>query len=138
MILLRRANYATWTSFRIGIPQVSLNIEPQRCRYSFPPWPDSLIFELLNFSCAQLLSFVHQNCVMDTLYPLASYGLRSPATFQAAPERRPDQYGSSTHRNQKKCAHLAEAFFKDSVKRARERNQSYALVRETAVTDMVN
>jgi protein-serine/threonine kinase len=42
--------------------------------------------------------------------------------FQSAPERNPDKYGPLTQTNQKKCAQLAEAFFKDSVKRARDRN----------------
>ncbi|KAI6713037.1 hypothetical protein JHW43_004408 [Diplocarpon mali] len=42
--------------------------------------------------------------------------------FQPAPERNPDKYGPLTHTNQKKCGSLAEAFFKDSVKRARDRN----------------
>jgi protein-serine/threonine kinase len=42
--------------------------------------------------------------------------------FQAAPEKNPDRYGAYAHTNQKKCASLAEAFFKDSVKRARDRN----------------
>ncbi|KAH7022635.1 kinase-like domain-containing protein [Ilyonectria destructans] len=43
--------------------------------------------------------------------------------FQQAPERNPDRYGSSANSNQKKCSQLAADFFKDSVKRARERNQ---------------
>ena len=42
--------------------------------------------------------------------------------FQSAPERNPDKYGPLTQTNQKKCAQLAEAFFKDSVKRARDQN----------------
>jgi protein-serine/threonine kinase len=42
--------------------------------------------------------------------------------FQSAPERNPDKYGPLAQTNQKKCAQLAEAFFKDSVKRARDRN----------------
>ncbi|KAI1007371.1 Serine/threonine-protein kinase [Podosphaera aphanis] len=42
--------------------------------------------------------------------------------FQQAPERNPDKYGSVTQTNQKKCSQLAETFFKDSVKRARDRN----------------
>jgi protein-serine/threonine kinase len=46
--------------------------------------------------------------------------------FQAAPERNPDKYGSNANSNQKKCSQLAADFFKDSVKRARERNQRYA------------
>ncbi|EON97408.1 putative serine threonine-protein kinase cot-1 protein [Phaeoacremonium minimum UCRPA7] len=43
--------------------------------------------------------------------------------FQAAPERNPDKYGPNANNNQKKCSQLAADFFKDSVKRARERNQ---------------
>ncbi|PQE06436.1 serine threonine- kinase cot-1 protein [Rutstroemia sp. NJR-2017a WRK4] len=42
--------------------------------------------------------------------------------YQPAPERNPDKYGSYTHNNQKKCSQLAADFFKDSVKRARDRN----------------
>jgi len=42
--------------------------------------------------------------------------------FQPAPERNPDKYGSVTQNNNTKCKTLAEAFFKDSVKRARDRN----------------
>ncbi|KAJ5047097.1 uncharacterized protein L3040_002940 [Drepanopeziza brunnea f. sp. 'multigermtubi'] len=42
--------------------------------------------------------------------------------FQPAPERNPDRYGPLAQTNQKKCSSLAEAFFKDSVKRARDRN----------------
>lgn len=45
--------------------------------------------------------------------------------FQPAPERNPDKYGPLAQTNQKKCASLAEAFFKDSVKRARDRNVRY-------------
>ncbi|KAG6019192.1 Cobalt uptake protein cot1 [Claviceps citrina] len=43
--------------------------------------------------------------------------------FQVAPERNPDRYGPNANSNQKKCSQLAVDFFKDSVKRARERNQ---------------
>ncbi|KAL1867338.1 hypothetical protein VTK73DRAFT_4245 [Phialemonium thermophilum] len=43
--------------------------------------------------------------------------------FQPAPERNPDRYGPNANNNQKKCSQLAADFFKDSVKRARERNQ---------------
>ncbi|KFX92060.1 hypothetical protein V495_03995 [Pseudogymnoascus sp. VKM F-4514 (FW-929)] len=42
--------------------------------------------------------------------------------FEPAPERNPDKYGPLTHNNQKRCAQLASDFFKDSVKRARDRN----------------
>lgn len=37
-------------------------------------------------------------------------------------EKNPDKYGTLAHTNQKKCQQLAETFFKDSVKRARDRN----------------
>ncbi|KAH6856348.1 kinase-like domain-containing protein [Chaetomium sp. MPI-CAGE-AT-0009] len=37
--------------------------------------------------------------------------------------RNPDKYGPNANNNQKKCSQLASDFFKDSVKRARERNQ---------------
>lgn len=43
--------------------------------------------------------------------------------FAPAPERNPDRYGPNANNNQKKCSQLASDFFKDSVKRARERNQ---------------
>ncbi|PNY29321.1 Serine/threonine-protein kinase domain protein [Tolypocladium capitatum] len=43
--------------------------------------------------------------------------------FQQAPERNPDRFGPNCNSNQKKCSQLATDFFKDSVKRARERNQ---------------
>ncbi|KAK0643360.1 Serine/threonine-protein kinase cot-1 [Cercophora newfieldiana] len=43
--------------------------------------------------------------------------------FALAPERNPDKYGPNANNNQKKCSQLASDFFKDSVKRARERNQ---------------
>ncbi|RDL42270.1 Protein kinase-like (PK-like) [Venustampulla echinocandica] len=42
--------------------------------------------------------------------------------FQPAPDRNPDKYGPVAHANQTKCGQLAETFFKDSVKRARDRN----------------
>jgi protein-serine/threonine kinase len=42
--------------------------------------------------------------------------------FQPAPERNPDKYGPLAQTNQKRCSTLAESFFKDSVKRARDRN----------------
>ncbi|KFY03022.1 hypothetical protein V490_00316 [Pseudogymnoascus sp. VKM F-3557] len=44
--------------------------------------------------------------------------------FEPAPERNPDKYGPLIHNNQKRCAQLASDFFKDSVKRARDRNLS--------------
>lgn len=47
--------------------------------------------------------------------------------FQQAPERNPDRYGSGANSNQKKCSQLAADFFKDSVKRARERNQRFVI-----------
>ncbi|KAM7216344.1 Protein kinase-like domain containing protein [Rhypophila decipiens] len=43
--------------------------------------------------------------------------------FATAPERNPEKYGPHANNNQKKCSQLASDFFKDSVKRARERNQ---------------
>lgn len=43
--------------------------------------------------------------------------------FEVAPERNPDKFGPNANNNQKKCSQLAADFFKDSVKRARERNQ---------------
>jgi len=45
--------------------------------------------------------------------------------FQPVPERNPDKYGALTQNNQKRCAQLAADFFKDSVKRARDRNVRY-------------
>ncbi|CZR62048.1 probable serine/threonine-protein kinase cot-1 [Phialocephala subalpina] len=42
--------------------------------------------------------------------------------FQPSPERNPDRYGQLAQTNQKRCSSLAESFFKDSVKRARDRN----------------
>jgi protein-serine/threonine kinase len=43
--------------------------------------------------------------------------------FQPCPsERNPDKYGRTAETNQTKCSGLAETFFKDSVKRARDRN----------------
>ena len=57
-------------------------------------------------------------------YPPVPSQSASPAqTFQTAPERNPDKYGQNANSNQKKCSQLAADFFKDSVKRARERNQ---------------
>jgi protein-serine/threonine kinase len=56
--------------------------------------------------------------------PLPSQAPAAPVTeFQPAPERNPDRYGPNANHNQKKCSQLASDFFKDSVKRARERNQ---------------
>lgn len=53
--------------------------------------------------------------------PMPNSGAR-PAEFQPAPERNPEKYGTNANNNQKKCSQLAADFFKDSVKRARERN----------------
>ncbi|KAK4226718.1 kinase-like domain-containing protein [Podospora fimiseda] len=47
----------------------------------------------------------------------------SQLEFAQAPERNPEKYGPNANNNQKKCSQLASDFFKDSVKRARERNQ---------------
>jgi protein-serine/threonine kinase len=55
--------------------------------------------------------------------PLPSQGSSQGSEFQPIPERNPDKYGSNANSNQKKCSQLAADFFKDSVKRARERNQ---------------
>ena len=55
--------------------------------------------------------------------PVPSQSAAPVAEFQQAPERNPDRYGSNANSNQKKCSQLAADFFKDSVKRARERNQ---------------
>ncbi|KAI0850608.1 serine/threonine-protein kinase cot-1 [Daldinia vernicosa] len=53
--------------------------------------------------------------------PMPGQGSRYP-DFQPAPERNPEKYGLNANNNQKKCSQLAADFFKDSVKRARERN----------------
>lgn len=42
--------------------------------------------------------------------------------FAPAPERNPERYGPRGRQNKAKCSQLAADFFKDSVKRARERN----------------
>lgn len=42
--------------------------------------------------------------------------------FVQAPERSPDRYGPRVRQNRTKCSQLAADFFKDSVRRARERN----------------
>lgn len=42
--------------------------------------------------------------------------------FVQAPGRNPDRYGPRARQNRAKCSQLAADFFKDSVKRARERN----------------
>lgn len=55
--------------------------------------------------------------------PMPSQAAAPAQPFQSAPERNPDKYGSNANANQKKCSQLATEFFKDSVKRARERNQ---------------
>lgn len=57
--------------------------------------------------------------------PVPSQGAASSPEFQPIPERNPDKYGTNANSNQKKCSQLAADFFKDSVKRARERNQRY-------------
>jgi len=61
------------------------------------------------------------NAPMPTSSTASSHS--QPFTFQMAPERNPDRYGPNANNNQKKCSQLATDFFKDSVKRARERNQ---------------
>ena len=55
--------------------------------------------------------------------PLPNQPVPSAFEFQIAPERNPDRFGPNANNNQKKCSQLAADFFKDSVKRARERNQ---------------
>ncbi|KHN98142.1 kinase [Metarhizium album ARSEF 1941] len=47
-----------------------------------------------------------------------------PGSFSQVWERNPDKYGQTAQNNQQKCSQQVPAFFKDSVKRARERNQS--------------
>jgi protein-serine/threonine kinase len=42
--------------------------------------------------------------------------------FEVPPERNYDKYGSVAQMNQKKTSSMAENFFRDSVKRARDRN----------------
>ncbi|KAI1172907.1 serine/threonine protein kinase [Nemania sp. FL0916] len=54
-------------------------------------------------------------------YPAAPMPTRQ-SEFVPAPERNPEKYGVNANNNQKKCSQLAADFFKDSVKRARERN----------------
>lgn len=54
--------------------------------------------------------------------PMPQAGQQTAPDFQLAPERNPDKFGSHVGNNQKRCAQLSEAFFKDSVKRARDRN----------------
>lgn len=54
--------------------------------------------------------------------PMPSQPARGEPAFQPAPERNPERYGLNANNNQKKCSQLAADFFKDSVKRARERN----------------
>ena len=65
----------------------------------------------------------HSNSYMNQ--PLPSVNSAPVQEFQVAPERNPDRYGPSANSNQKKCSQLAADFFKDSVKRAWERNQRY-------------
>ncbi|TVY25818.1 Serine/threonine-protein kinase [Lachnellula hyalina] len=54
--------------------------------------------------------------------PMPNQPTQQLPEFERAPERNPDKYPSSAQTNQTKCAQLAETFFKDSVKRARDRN----------------
>ncbi|KAK8924717.1 Serine/threonine-protein kinase cot-1 [Metarhizium anisopliae] len=49
--------------------------------------------------------------------------LAVPGLFAPVPKRSPDKYSQNANNNQKKCSQQATAFFKDSVKRAQERNQ---------------
>ena len=59
---------------------------------------------------------------LNTPMPSQSTHQQHQPEFQVAPERNPDKYGHSAQTNQSKCKTLAESFFKDSVKRARDRN----------------
>jgi protein-serine/threonine kinase len=59
---------------------------------------------------------------MNPPMPASSASAPRPPEFQTAPERNPEKYGHNSNNNQKKCSQLAADFFKDSVKRARERN----------------
>jgi len=63
-------------------------------------------------SAGQQPSYGHSTAPMPT----------RQSEFQPAPERNPEKYGAVANNNQKKCSQLAADFFKDSVKRARERN----------------
>ncbi|KAK0652267.1 kinase-like domain-containing protein [Cercophora newfieldiana] len=42
--------------------------------------------------------------------------------FASPPEKRPESYGRNARYNQKRCFQVAQGFFKDAVRRARERN----------------
>lgn len=68
--------------------------------------------------------------------PLPTQGGAAPPQFQSTPERNPDKYGSNANSNQKKCSQLAADFFKDSVRRARERNQRYGLLLQSTNTKL--
>ena len=43
--------------------------------------------------------------------------------FSPAPERHQEGYGRNAAYNQKRCYQLAQEFFKDAVRRARERHE---------------
>lgn len=60
--------------------------------------------------------------------PMPSSSPVPMAEFERAPERNPDKCGANANNNTKKCSQLADVFFKDSVKRARERNQRCAIL----------
>jgi protein-serine/threonine kinase len=62
------------------------------------------------------------NSYMSAPMPSLSSSQQYLPEFQAVPERNPDKYGPLAQNNQKRCAQLAADFFKDSVKRARDRN----------------
>ncbi|GJC80425.1 serine/threonine-protein kinase cot-1 [Colletotrichum liriopes] len=55
--------------------------------------------------------------------PMPTQSAAPVEAFAPAPERLYEKYGPNANNNQKKCTQLASDFFKDSVKRARERNQ---------------
>lgn len=59
--------------------------------------------------------------------PMPTAPQQSWPDFFIPGEKNADKYGSLTHTNQKKCQQLAETFFKDSVKRARDRNVRYVI-----------
>lgn len=62
--------------------------------------------------------------------PMPGHGSqqRSYAEFEVAPERNPNRYGHAVTVHQKGAINLAETFFKDNVKRARDRNVRCVIV----------
>jgi len=47
--------------------------------------------------------------------------------FSAPPQRSTQAFGKNAMYNQKKCHQLAQSFFIDAVKRARDRRERYGL-----------